>query len=52
MDPITKIAGAVEAVFTFLATPEGQALVKVWREDTQLFREDARKAAEWLKNLK
>ncbi len=52
MDPVTKIAGAVEAVFNFLCTPEGQKLCEQWRADAQAFREDTRKVAEWLKTLK
>lgn len=51
MDPVTRIAGAIEAVFNFLCTPEGQEIVKVWRADTQEFRAAVKEAKAWFERL-
>lgn len=38
---VIAVAKSVEAVFLFLATPEGQETVAQWRKDHEKFKRDA-----------
>lgn len=44
-------AKAVEAVFVFLATPEGQATVRQWRENTDKVNNSLERAGNWVEGL-
>jgi len=48
---IQSVACAVDSVFQFLCTEQGQALVKQSIEDTRTTRETVQKFATWIENL-
>ncbi len=48
---IQSVACAVDSVFQFLCTEQGQALVKQSIEDSKTAREMAQKVATWIENL-
>lgn len=48
---VLAIAQAVDALFVFLATPEGQATVKQWREDSKEWNAAVAKAGAWVEGI-
>ena len=51
VEAIVSVARAVEAVFVFLQTPEGQEFLRQAREDRKEFEQNLAKLGRWFESL-